>query len=75
MDQRLAKLIGTAFPVGTKRRWFLSSVAGLLGMAPQVPGIGSTPGSRAFNALAEAARTLDKDNAAYWAPIRNLLKI
>ncbi len=75
MDQRLVKLIGTAFPVGTKRRWFLSSVAGLLGMAPQVPGIGSTPGSRAFNALAEAALTPGKDNAAYWAPIRNLLQI
>lgn len=75
MDERLVRLLGTAFPLGTKRRWFLSSAAGLLGVAPQVRVVGSTPGSRAFNTLMDTARTLDKDNAAYWAPIRNLLRI
>lgn len=75
MDERLVRLIGTVFPVGTKRRWLLSSVAGLLGMVSPIPEIGSTPGSTVFDVLTEDARALDKDGKVYWASVRNLMKI
>jgi len=75
MDKGFKRFIGSVFPVGTRRRWFLSSFAGLLKTGQSGPRIGSTPGSRALNAMIDAARNLDKNNTAYWAPIRNLLRI